>query len=51
MLQYITTKNSTTFNELDADQCVIIEKAQSQIKKGHYQTYEEVKQYFSQWLN
>ena len=46
MLQYITTKNSTTFNELDADQCVIIEKAQSQMKSRQYKTYKEVKQHF-----
>ncbi len=47
---YVTTKNTPKNEELNADQWVTIEKAQSQIKNGQYKTYDEVKQHFSQWL-
>ena len=47
---YITTKNTPTSDELNAEQWGTIEKAQAQIKNGQYKTYDEVKQHFSQWL-
>jgi hypothetical protein len=48
--EYVSTKNTPTHDELNADQWATIEKAQTQIKNGHYKTYDEVKQHFSQWL-
>jgi hypothetical protein len=47
---YITKKNNSDTDELNADQWATIEKAQSQIKNGQYKTYDEVKQHFSLWL-
>jgi hypothetical protein len=44
--EYITTKNNSSTDELNADQWAKIEKAQSQIKNGQYKTYDEVKQHF-----
>ncbi len=43
---YITTKNTPTSDELNAEQWGTIEKAQAQIKNGQYKTYDEVKQLF-----
>lgn len=43
---YVSTKNTSASNELNAEQWKTIEKAQAQIKNGQYKTYDEVKQHF-----
>ena len=43
---YITTKNTPTSDELNAEQWGTIEKAQAQIKNGQYKKYDEVRQHF-----
>jgi hypothetical protein len=47
---YLTSKNTAANDTLNAEQWATMKKAQKQIQNGQYKTYDEVKQYFSQWL-
>jgi len=45
-----TQKFNITDYYLSVEEWTSIEKAQQQIKNGNYNTYDQVKQHFSQWL-
>ena len=44
------TKSDVGEEELPEEQWAKIEKARSEIRKGQFHTYDEVKQHFAKWL-